>query len=665
MLSGTLGQLLINDALPEDIRDYRMVLDKKGAKAKLRELAEKYPEKYREVTHAWSNLGRRVSQDTGGYSFGMQHLRKSMAARKIQQKIRNRLKQIVDDDTIDDKTRRELITKFATGEMRGMQEAVFDEAMKAKNPLAYQVAGIGRGSKMSLSSLIGGDTMYVDHRDRPIPFPVLRSYSEGLSPEEYWAGAYGARKGVVATKMATQDAGFLGKQLNQISHRLVVTDRDYDDENQRAIMRGVPVDTDDPDNEGALLARDTGPYKKNTALTPKIIQHLNRLGNKRILVRSPMVGGSPEGGVYSNDVGVHEGGRLPGRGTQVGLMAAQALSEPISQGQLSTKHSGGVAGAGPTLSGFEAINQLVQVPKQFKGGASHSHVDGRVQSIEDAPAGGKFVTIGNERHYVKQGFNVNVKKGQEIEAGDVLSDGMPNPSEIVKYKGVGEGRRYFTKAMRQAMNDAGMQNHRKNIELLSRGLINHVRLTEEHGDHVPDDVLPYSTLEHTWQPREGHAVVQPDKAVGQYLEAPVLHYTIGTRIRPSMLQDFKDFGIKNLTVHKNPPPFEPEMIRGMAAMRHDPDWVTRMYGSNLKSGLLESAQRGGKSEERGTSFVPSLIKAVDFGRNPDAVVKPPEPGYDPSINLFGEPDDEPDPTPASQPPVVTKPKTGLFSGIFS
>jgi len=74
------------------------------------------------------------------------------------------------------------------------------------------------------------------------------------------------------------------------------------------------------------------------------LKHLKRLGKNRILVRSPLVGGSPSGGIYARDVGIRETGKLPGRGEQVGLQAAQALSEPISQGQLSAKHSGGVAG---------------------------------------------------------------------------------------------------------------------------------------------------------------------------------------------------------------------------------------------------------------------------------------------------------------------------------
>jgi hypothetical protein len=98
-----------------------------------------------------------------------------------------------------------------------------------------------------------------------------------------------------------------------------------------------------------------------------------------------------------------------------------------------------------------------------------------------------------------------------------------------------------------------------------------------------------------------------------------------------MLKDFDDFDVHAVLAHNDPPPFEPEMIRGMYSLQHDPDWMTKMYGSGLKKGLLESVHRGGKSEERGTSFVPSLARSVDFGRLRGAAVKAPEEGVKPDL----------------------------------
>ncbi len=628
MRSATVGQILVNETLPSEMRDYDRVLDKKGLRSLMEEVAEKHPERYREISFALNQIGRRGAQESGSFSFGLQHLKASKSALETRKKIREKLKRILQNNKLSQEQLSDAIVRAVGTEMQPQQQAIYQEALQGKNPFALQVASGTRGKVMNLASLLGSDLLYADHRDRPLPIPVLRSYSEGLSPAEYWAGTYGARKGIIATKFATQDAGFLSKQLNQVAHRLMVTGDDYEDEAQRKLLRGVPVNLEDADNEGALLAIDTGPYKKNTVITPKIRKHLQRLGKKKILVRSPMVGGSASGGVYAKDVGVRERGTLPGRGEQVGLQAAQALSEPLSQAQLSAKHSGGVAGEEQAVGGFKYINQLIQVPKKFKGGAAHSTQDGTVQRVEEAPAGGNYVTIDEKPHYVAEGYKLKVKKGDKVEAGDVISEGFPNPALITQYKGVGEGRRYFVDAYRDAMKGAGISAHRRNIELLSRGLINHVRLTDEYGDNVPDDVIPYSTLEHKWKPREGAQSLTPKKAVGKYLERPILHYTIGTKIRPSMVKELEEFNVADVNVHDNPPPFEPEMVRGMYSLQHDPDWMTRMYGSGLKKSLLRGVHRGSTSEERGTSFVPSISRSVDFGRVPGGLIKSPEEGQD-------------------------------------
>lgn len=617
----TVGQLLINDALPEDMRDHTRVLDKKGMKRLFEELARKHPDKYRQVSKDLSDIGWRAAQETGGYSFSLAHMSKAKAAKQIRDRLRTKLNEILADDKLDDKQRAALIVRHIGQASKDQQEQVYEESLAEGNPLAFQVQSGSRGNKMNLSSLRGSDMLYADHRDEPIPVPVLRSYAEGLTPAEYWAGTYGARKGVMATKFATQDAGFLSKQLNQISHRLVVVDADGDGVPDG--IRGLPVNVDDEDNEGALLATDAGPYKRNTVLTPKIQHDLKRRGLDRILVRSPMVGGASNGGIYANDVGVRETGRLPTRGEVVGLAAAQALSEPLSQAQLSAKHSGGVAGEEKAVSGFDYINQLIQVPKTFRGGAAHSQQDGIVTRVEPAPAGGHYVYVNGEKHYVAEGYDLKVKRGDRVESGDVLSEGIPNPSEIVRHKGVGEGRRYFVDAFKTAMQDAGLNAHRRNIELLARGLINHVRLTDEWGDYVPDDVVPYSAIEAAYQPRPDARKAGLKAAVGKYLERPVMHYTVGTRVQPSMLTDLEKFGVNELDVHDEPPPFEPEMIRGMNNLQHDPDWMTRMYGSGLKKSLLGGAARGATSNEQGTSFVPAISRGVDFGRT--GLIKTPEP----------------------------------------
>jgi DNA-directed RNA polymerase subunit beta' len=106
-----------------------------------------------------------------------------------------------------------------------LKNAIYQHGLANDNPFAIQVKSGSRGNSDQLKQLVVGDMLVKDHRDRVIPVPVLHGYAHGVDPAEYWAASYGARRGSISTKFATQDAGFFGKQLVMTTHRLVVSDK--------------------------------------------------------------------------------------------------------------------------------------------------------------------------------------------------------------------------------------------------------------------------------------------------------------------------------------------------------------------------------------------------------------------------------------------------------
>ena len=48
MLNTTVGQLLINEALPHDMRNYSRVMDGDNSRKVFQEIAERHPEDYRD-----------------------------------------------------------------------------------------------------------------------------------------------------------------------------------------------------------------------------------------------------------------------------------------------------------------------------------------------------------------------------------------------------------------------------------------------------------------------------------------------------------------------------------------------------------------------------------------------------------------------------------------
>lgn len=71
----TVGRILINRALPPDLRDDTRVLDAGGIKKLFQEIAEKHPEKYKDISHELTKVGGDVAFGAGGLSFGVKHLR--------------------------------------------------------------------------------------------------------------------------------------------------------------------------------------------------------------------------------------------------------------------------------------------------------------------------------------------------------------------------------------------------------------------------------------------------------------------------------------------------------------------------------------------------------------------------------------------------------------
>ena len=597
----TAGQVLVNALLPEDLRDYKRVLDTKAARDLSLRLAKEHPDKFADVMQKLYRFGAFASRADGAtLSLGAFEIPED--ARKMRDEVKKRVVSIVNDDSLDDKKRAEKITAALVDSAGPLEKTLYDSALREENPFAIQILSGSRGGKGDLRSLLAGDFAVQDHRGNVVPIPMLHGYSEGLSPAEYFAGAYGARTGAYFTKFMTAAAGFLGKQLVQGTHRQLVTEKDC------GTSRYISVDAQDPDNDGVVLAEDTKQAPAGTVLSKRLWEGL---GDRKIKVRSPLTCEAHRG-VCAKCVGIRETGQFPKIGDNVGVAAAQSLTEKISQGSLSAKHGGGRASAGDNkVKGFDLFNQLIQVPSSFKDKAPLAPVDGIVRDVVPAPQGGFFVDIEGQKMHVPSGQKVTVKAGQRMEAGDLLSDGIPNPAEMAEHKGIGVARQTFVEQFRDGFRRSGMNANRRNIELVARGLVNHVKITDLEGPGTPGDIAEYDEVVRNWEPRKGSYQVPGEKSAGRWLEKAEGPFTIGTRITPRVAETLKGVPI---TVHDQPPPFQPKMVRAMENLSRAPDWRVRLGGSYLERGLMDAVNTGASSN-RSESYIPGMAEGQGFGED--------------------------------------------------
>ena len=285
-----------------------------------------------------------------------------------------------------------------------------------------------------------------------------------------------------------------------------------------------------------------------------------------------------------------------------------------------TKHSGKNDALGSYI-GFEGLKNMTTIPKAFDVKAAVAGRDGKVTAIEPAPQGGQYVVLDDDRDdriYVPGNLEPSVKVGDVLEAGDAVSTGMVSPADVVQYKGVGEGRRYFMNRFRQVFKESGYGVNRRNVEVLSRALINNVQVEnpDSEGSGLPGDIMRYSAWAAGYSPRSDATHGPVDKtALGRYLEQPVLHYTIGTRVTPSVLKSLKRHKVEDLTTHAYPPGVVPHMVSIVDAPAYSGDWMARLGTSYLKERLLEDVQRGGHSELHSTNPVPSMAKGIELGKD--------------------------------------------------
>ena len=281
-----------------------------------------------------------------------------------------------------------------------------------------------------------------------------------------------------------------------------------------------------------------------------------------------------------------------------------------------SKHAGGVGGrkvvdpeGEDQPTGFRNLERLFMAPKNFPGGAVLAPADGIVSKVQKAPQGGTYITVGSNTLYCIPERTIKVKPGDKVYAGDVLTNGVPNPLEVMDLKGLGSGRRYFMTKLNDILKEQGWATDRRNVEAFTRSMISKVRITDPDGykQYLPGEIADYNEIMADYQPREGSVTTTADKAINKYLEKPALFYSIGTRVTPEVAADLKKYKFENVTVNDKEPPFKAQFLRPAVVLQNDKNWLPRLAGERLQAGLFDAAQKGITDSYDSTSYVDKIV----------------------------------------------------------
>ena len=598
----TPGKYLLSEILPEDIQ-VEGPIEKKTVNTLFSELASKYPDKYIDILDRLNRHAVEAATEYGDTtSFSLDDLSPPPKLQEYRKRLKERVDNITQSRILTPEQKNDKVVELMRSVVDDVRKKTMEEGSAVDNRLVFTGTHGFRGNPVQITQMLFGDLLMADHKGRPVPLPGLHGYGEGVTPSEYWAGSYGARSGFADVQLKTQDAGFLTKKLAVLPNQIKITGEDCG-----AQGVGIPMDKDDPDILGHVTAVADAGFPKNHPINKNDLQKMDGEGD--ILVRSVLTCQQPTG-VCQKCSGLRESGEFPAIGDYIGVEYARIAGEPITQGALGQKHVGGlVESKGDLAEDFSALQRLFGVPHHFAGAAILTPVEGKVDRVVEAPQGGKYVLIGTEQIHVPEDRATKIKKGDVLEKGDVLSEGIVNPAEIIKYKGIGAGRVYFLKQLQDMLHKNNAHTHIKNLEPIAREFFNRVRITDQDAfeDYDYGDLIPYTEIQRTYKPRKGATLNNVQSSKGKYLERPILEYSIGTEVTPSIIKRLKSKGVDDIIVHDKPPSFSPEVVRLDDIVSTDPDFKVRMGGWGTKKSFLEAARRGAVSKKDSPSYIPFLM----------------------------------------------------------
>ena len=379
------------------------------------------------------------------------------------------------------------------------------------NPVFMMMNSGARGSISNFSQLAGMRGLMAKPDGSTVEIPITSNFIEGLTVSEFFLSTHGTRKGDADTALRTADSGYLTRRLVDVAQDIIVKEYDC------GSINGVEVHDLLNDKDGsvieALSERILGRFsaqkiinpetkevilEKGEMITEPIVAKITKAGIKKVNIRSVLTCKTVNGvcqKCYGRNLAT---GNLVETGEAVGIMAAQSIGEPGTQLTMRTFHTGGVASGDDITQGLPRVEELFEA-RNPKGKATIAEISGKVASIEETNGKHKIV-IENEvearEHVTNYNMKLRVAVGDEVNAGDKLTQGAVNPKELLAVTDPLTAQEYILKEIQSTYKLQGVDISDKHIEIIVRRMINKVQVLES-GDTDLVEGLSVSLREFT------------------------------------------------------------------------------------------------------------------------------------------------------------------------
>src|SRR3989339_1207458 len=521
IVSTTVGRIMANETLPEGYEFVNEVFDKKRIKKIVTSVYQRYgKEATSKLVDDMKKLGFAYAERSG-VTFSVYDIMVPESKKSILREAEEKLSLIYNQFQKGFLTEEERYGKTVelwmdvSSKVEGEMSSNFD-----KNNDIHLIMNSGaRGNVSQLNQIAGMKGLVADPTGNIIELPIRSNFKEGLSVFEYFVSTHGSRKGRADTALRTSEAGYLTRRLVDVSQDTVVLESDCGTENFRLLERSFYEERGKSWDEhilGRVLAKDCAGHKKGELINKGIVDKINHSGESEIGVYS-YLGCEAQKGVCQKCYGEDPAtGEIVVIGATVGIVAAQAIGEPGTQLTMRTFHTGGAAGEDIT-SGLPRVEDIFerQTPKAQ---AVVSKLTGVITDIKKGEKEERIIVVLGEEggakkekkeveHSVSFRRNPIVKVGQEVKAGDLITDGYADIDELFRYGGMDRAQRYIISEINKIYETQGASISRKHVEIIVRQMFSRRKIK-----HVGDTRFSIGNIVEETELNEENARVE---ALGQ------------------------------------------------------------------------------------------------------------------------------------------------------
>jgi DNA-directed RNA polymerase subunit beta' len=382
LVETTLGRALFNQALPEEYDYQELQVGKKEIGKIVADLVEKVSrvevaqslDRIKDAGFYWATRSG-VSMSISDANFDMSGSFDKARSKMIVdgEKEHTKIQEAFDNGLKSDLERRDELGALWFKRTNEIQN-LLQESIPEDNAIFKMVTSGARGNWLQIRSIIGMRGPVATSSGDFAPMPVKGNYLVGLTANEYFINATGARKGNADTAMKTAAAGYLTRRLVDVAQDVIVREPDCGtNKGLEKSLKDIDGNWDEQTIELSILHRALQNdvvvgkdviAKAGQTVDAKLVEAFKTANVDAVGVRSVLTCESLQGVCalcYGVSLATGDSVEL---GEAIGIIAAQSIGEPGTQLTMRTFHTGGAASSAKKQTILKSIGgQKVRVER--------------------------------------------------------------------------------------------------------------------------------------------------------------------------------------------------------------------------------------------------------------------------------------------------------------